>query len=58
LDKLGIAINDEATIINKESFDELITIRFNGKERVLSPKVTDYLFVICASCLKAKKCDC
>ena len=58
LDKLGIAINDEATIINKESFDELITIRFNGKERVLSPKVTEYLFVICASCLKAKKCDC
>ena len=58
LDKLGIAINDEATIINKESFDELITIRFNGKERVLSPKVTDYLFVICALCLKAKKCGC
>ncbi|MFZ9029244.1 MAG: metal-dependent transcriptional regulator [Crocinitomicaceae bacterium] len=58
VDKLGIAINDEVTIVNKESFDDLTTIQSNGQERVLSPKVTDNLFVVCASCQKAKECDC
>jgi len=46
------------TIVNKESFDDLTTIQSNGQERVLSPKVTDNLFVVCASCQKAKECDC
>lgn len=58
LDKLDISINDEVTIVHKEEFDDLSTIRIKGHERVLSPKVTENLFVVCAKCLKAKECDC
>lgn len=58
LDKLRISISDEVTIVNKEEFDELATITISGHERVLSPKVTENLFVVCAKCLKAKECDC
>lgn len=58
LDKLSISINDEVTIIDKEDFDNLSTISIEGQERVLSPKVTDNLFVVCAKCLKAKECEC
>lgn len=58
LDKLEISISDEVTITDKEEFDELATIEINGKKRVLSPKVTENLFVVCAKCLKAKECEC
>lgn len=58
LDKLGISINDEVVMVNREDFDDLSTISINGQERVLSPKVTENLFVVCAKCLKAKECDC
>ncbi len=58
VDKLGIAINDVVTILNKETFDDLTTIQTGGQQRVLSPKVTENLFVVCAVCLKAKECDC
>lgn len=58
VDKLGLSIHDEVTILHKEEFDGLTTVEFNGQERVLSPKITDNLFVVCANCLKAKDCDC
>lgn len=58
LDKLSISINDEVTIVDKEDFDDLTTVRISGQERVLSPKVTENLFVVCAKCLKAKECEC
>lgn len=58
VDKLGLKINDEITILEKESFDRLTTIQFNGKIQVLSPKVTENIFVVCNICLKARPCEC
>jgi len=58
VDKIGLQIDAEITVIDKEQFDSLITINFNGKEIVVSPKLTDNIFVVCAKCLKAKDCKC
>lgn len=58
VDKLGIRINDIITISDKEQFDRLTTISFNGKSQVVSPKLTENIFVICSSCMKARPCNC
>lgn len=57
LDKIGLTINDQVTVTNREAFDELTTISYDGKTAVVSPKLADNLFVVCAKCGKAK-CDC
>ncbi|MCH2224683.1 MAG: metal-dependent transcriptional regulator [Crocinitomicaceae bacterium] len=57
LDKIGLTINDRVRVINRETFDELTTISYDGKTAVVSPKLADNLFVVCAKCVKAK-CDC
>lgn len=58
VDKIGLKINDEITVIKKEEFDELTTIQFNKNQLVVSPKFSDNIFVVCAICLKAKDCKC
>ena len=58
VDKIGLHINDKIKVINKEQFDSLATINFSGKEIVVSPKLTDNIFVVCAKCMKAKDCKC
>lgn len=58
VDKLGLKINDEVKIVGKEEFDRLTTIEFNGKSQVVSSKITENIFVVCSSCLKARPCDC
>lgn len=58
VDKIGLKINDEITVLKKEEFDALTTIQFKKNQMVVSPKFTDNIFVICASCLKAKDCKC
>ena len=45
------------TVTNKEEFDQLMTISINEKEVVVSPKLTENVFVVCADCLMAK-CVC
>lgn len=58
VDKIGLSINDEIIIEDREDFDELITVKFNDQLRVLSPKITENIFIVCAKCSKAKECDC
>lgn len=58
VDKIGLKINDEITILKKEEFDALTTIQFKKNQMVVSPKFTDNIFVVCAVCLKAKDCKC
>lgn len=58
VDKIGLKINDEITVIKKEEFDELTTIQFKKNQMVVSPKFSDNIFVVCAVCLKAKDCKC
>ena len=58
VDKIGLQINDKIKVIDKEQFDSLTTINFKGNEIVVSPKLTDNIFVVCAKCLKAKDCKC
>lgn len=58
VDKIGLVIQDEMTIKEKEEFDSLITIKIKGKQHVVSPRFTDNIFVVCAKCLKAKDCTC
>ena len=58
VDKIGLKIQDEIEVVNKEEFDELTTIRIKDKEMVVSPKFTENIFVVCAKCNKAKECNC
>ncbi|MCO4815306.1 MAG: metal-dependent transcriptional regulator [Flavobacteriales bacterium] len=58
VDKIGLKIQDEILIVNKEEFDSLTTIESHGKQMVVSLKFTDNIFVICAKCSKAKECNC
>lgn len=58
VDKIGLKIQDEIEVVNKEEFDELTTIRIQKKELVVSPKFTENIFVVCARCNKAKECNC
>ncbi len=58
VDKIGLQIQDEVIVEEKEEFDALTTIRFKDKTMVVSPRFTDNIFVVCANCLKAKDCQC
>lgn len=58
VDKIGLKINDEINVLKKEEFDELTTIQFKEHQIVVSPKFSDNIFVVCATCLKAKECNC
>ena len=58
VDKIGLSIQDEIIITDKEEFDSLITIEFNNIQTVVSPKFSDNIFVVCATCHKAKDCSC
>lgn len=58
VDKIGLKISDEITVLKKEEFDALTTIQFKKNQMVVSPKFTDNIFVVCALCLKAKDCRC
>ena len=57
-DKLGLKINEEVKIIDKEDFDNLTTIEFGNKTQVISSKVTQNIFVVCSNCSKARPCEC
>jgi DtxR family Mn-dependent transcriptional regulator len=58
VDKIGLKINDEISVLKKEDFDALTTIQFKENKMVVSPKFTDNIFVVCATCQKAKDCKC
>lgn len=58
VDKLGLQINDSIIVTDKEEFDALTSIEFNGNKSVVSLKFTDNIYVVCARCLKAKDCTC
>ena len=58
VDKIGLRIQDEIVVADKEEFDSLTTITFNDAQIVVSPKFSDNIFVVCATCLKAKDCSC
>tara|TARA_B110000503_G_scaffold135275_1_gene215562 strand:- start:298 stop:990 length:693 start_codon:yes stop_codon:yes gene_type:complete len=58
VDKIGLKIQDEITVISKEKFDSLTTIEHLNTEITVSPKFTDNIFVVCSTCLKAKDCQC
>ena len=58
VDKIGLKIQDEITVLSKEKFDSLTTIEHLNSEIIVSPKFTDNIFVVCSTCLKAKDCEC
>ena len=58
VNKIGLKIGDLITIENKEEFDSLTTIAFNGGLQVVSPRFTENIYVVCAKCGKAKGCKC
>ena len=57
MDQIELAIKDKVEITHREKFDQLTTITFKGKEVVVSPKLTENIFVVCSDCSKAK-CSC
>lgn len=54
VDRIGLGIGSVVTVTNKEEFDQLITISINGKEVVVSPKLSDNVFVVRADGSKPK----
>lgn len=58
VDRLGLKINDVVEVMEKDSFDELTTIKYNKKTTVVSPKFSDNIYVVCSKCGKAKECSC
>ena len=57
-DKLGLKINDEIELVERNDFDDLITLRFSDQSVVVSPKFSENVYIVCAKCLKAKDCKC
>lgn len=57
LDRIQLTIDDEVEVIHQEEFDQLTTIRHNEKSSVVSEKLLQNIFVVCADCGKAK-CEC
>lgn len=58
VDKIGLKIQDEISVVSKEEFDALTTIIIGNQELVVSPKFTENIFVVCNLCGKAKGCEC
>lgn len=58
VNKIGLKIGDLVTIQSKEEFDSLTTITFNSGLQVVSPRFTENIFVVCATCGKARGCKC
>lgn len=57
VDRIGLKMGDEVTISHLEPFDQLMTIEFGNKTAVVSPQLTENVFVICTACKKAR-CTC
>ena len=57
VDRIGLKMGDEVMISHLEPFDQLMTIEFGDKTAVVSPQLTENIFVICSQCKKAK-CSC
>lgn len=56
--ELGLKINSEIKILDRNSFDQLTTVEYNSTSKVVSPRFTDNVYVVCAKCKSAKGCDC
>lgn len=57
LDRIGLGIDDEIIATHREDFDELTTVEVGGKSIIISPKMAENIYVVCAKCNKAK-CEC
>jgi DtxR family Mn-dependent transcriptional regulator len=57
MDRIQLKINQDVTIENREDFDGLTTIIYGKQTSVVSPKLTENIFVVCSTCGKAK-CSC
>lgn len=57
MDRIQLKINQDVIIEHREEFDGLTTITYNGQTNVVSPKLTENIFVVCSTCSKAK-CVC
>lgn len=57
MDRIQLKINQDVTIDHREAFDGLTTITYGKQTSVVSPKLTENIFVVCSTCGKAK-CTC
>ena len=57
MDRIQLQIGDEVTVTHRELFDGLTTLNYGNRSNVVSPKLTEQIFVVCASCGKSK-CSC
>jgi len=57
MDRIHLTINEDITIEHRETFDGLTTLTYGDRTSVVSPKLTENIFVVCSACGKAK-CTC
>ncbi len=58
VNRLNLAIGDKVSVVSKESFDQSMTIHFKDENKVVTPKFSENVFVVCSHCNKAKECKC
>ena len=57
MDRIELKINQDVVIEHREEFDGLTTLAYGDRSSVVSPKLTENIFVVCSVCLKAR-CTC
>lgn len=57
MDRIQLKINQDVIMDHREEFDGLTTITYGKQTSVVSPKLTENIFVVCSNCAKAK-CTC
>jgi len=54
--KVGVAINNQISIISKEEYDAITVIEVNGVRSSVSQKFAENIFVVCNNCIVGKSC--
>ena len=54
MDRIQLKINQDVSVDHREAFDGLTTITHGKQTSVVSPKLTENIFVVCSTCGKAK----
>lgn len=57
MDRIQLKINEDVIVDHREEFDGLTTITYGKQTSIVSPKLTENIFVVCSNCAKAK-CIC
>lgn len=50
VDRVGLRMHQEITVLSKQPYDELIEIEVNGRKSSVSPKFAENIVIVCEQC--------